>query len=231
MNKVIEVNNLSYKYPNGYTALNDINLNIYENESVAIIGSNGAGKSTFLLSLTGVLDIVGKINILRIPLNNKKNINEIRKRIGFVFQDPDYQLFMPTIYDDIAFGPLNLNYPKDEIKIRVEESLKQTNLTSKKDFSSYHLSFGEQKRAAIATILSMKPEIMLLDEPTANLDRKNEISLLNFIKSIKATKLIATHSLKVAEFLCDRIVIFDEGKIINDIPIEKIDQIRENFEL
>ncbi|MDP8211848.1 MAG: ABC transporter ATP-binding protein, partial [Candidatus Zapsychrus exili] len=196
-------------------ALHDITLDVFEGESIGIIGPNGAGKSTLLLHLNGILKGNSHIRIFDIEVNDK-NLTHIRSKVGLVFQDPDNQLFMPTVFDDVAFGPINMLLPKNEVKLSVEGSLKEVDMLGSIGRASHHLSFGEKKRVSIATVLSMKPEIMALDEPTSNLDPKARYELIRFLKSIDKTKIIVSHDLDMILDICNRVVILDKGVIVAD---------------
>ena len=211
--KVIEIKNLSYSYPDGTEALHDITLDVFEGESIGIIGPNGAGKSTLLLHLNGILKGNGYIRIFDIEVNDK-NLTYIRSKVGLVFQDPDNQLFMPTVFDDVAFGPINMLLPKNEVKLSVEKALKEVDMLGSIGRASHHLSFGEKKRVSIATVLSMKPEILALDEPTSNLDPKARYDFIQLLKSITKTKIIASHDLDMILDICDRAIILDKGTIV-----------------
>ena len=211
--KVIEIKNLSYSYPDGTEALHDITLDVFEGESIGIIGPNGAGKSTLLLHLNGILKGNGYIRIFDIEVNDK-NLTYIRSKVGLVFQDPDNQLFMPTVFDDVAFGPINMLLPKNEVKLSVEKALKEVDMLGSIGRASHHLSFGEKKRVSIATVLSMKPEILALDEPTSNLDPKARYDFIQLLKTISKTKIIASHDLDMILDICDRAIILDKGTIV-----------------
>jgi len=211
--KVIEIKNLNYSYPDGTEALHDIALDVFEGESIGIIGPNGAGKSTLLLHLNGILKGNGYIRIFDIEVNDK-NLTYIRSKVGLVFQDPDNQLFMPTVFDDVAFGPINMLLPKNEVKLSVEGALKEVDMLGSIGRASHHLSFGEKKRVSIATVLSMKPEILALDEPTSNLDPKARYDFIQLLKSIAETKIIASHDLDMILDICDRAIILDKGTIV-----------------
>ena len=211
--KVIEIKNLNYSYPDGTEALHDIALDVFEGESIGIIGPNGAGKSTLLLHLNGILKGNGYIRIFDIEVNDK-NLTYIRSKVGLVFQDPDNQLFMPTVFDDVAFGPINMLLPKNEVKLSVEGVLKEVDMLGSIGRASHHLSFGEKKRVSIATVLSMKPEILALDEPTSNLDPKARYDFIQLLKSIAETKIIASHDLDMILDICDRAIILDKGTIV-----------------
>lgn len=222
MRKIVEIEDLSYTYPDGTKSLKGINLAIYENESVGIIGPNGAGKSTLLLHLNGILNKSSKVKVDELIVNDK-NIREIRKKVGLVFQNPDDQLFMPTVFDDVAFGPLNLNLTKDEIIKRVEEALELVDLVGYEEKSSHHLSFGEKKRISLATILSMRPRLLVLDEPSSNLDPRHRKDLINILKRFdNVTKIIATHDLKLVSELCQRVILLDKGQVVTQGKTESI---------
>ena len=209
----IKIENLSYTYPDRTKALDDISLEVEAGESVGIIGPNGAGKSTLLLNLNGILGGDGKLNVCGIDVKNG-NKKKVRSQVGIVFQDPNDQLFMPTVFDDIAFGPLNLDIPKERIKEMVSTSLAQVELTGFEERQTHHLSLGEKKRVSIATVLSMNPSILALDEPVMSLDPRSRRKLINTLSSLNITKIIVTHDLDLVEKLCDRLVIMNNGKII-----------------
>jgi len=215
MKKVAEIRSLNFTYPDGNMALEDINLDIFEAETLGIIGPNGAGKSTLLLHLNGLLNGNGNIKIFDRPLI-KENFSFIRSKVGFVFQDPQDQLFMPTAYEDVAFGPQNLGLNKQEIDKRVNAALGEVGLSDKKDHLSYHLSLGEQRRLSIATVLSMSPEIIVLDEPNSNLDPASRRHLISLLKNLTITKVIATHDLEMVLDLCNRVVLLDKGRVIRE---------------
>lgn len=196
--------------------LSDINLKIDENESVGIIGANGVGKSTILKLLVGIeLGYEGEILIDGIKVE-KKNLSKVREKIGYVFQDSDNQLFMPTIYEDVAFAPRNYGFSKEEVKIRTEEALKSVGIESLKDKPIYHLSGGEKKLASIATILSMKPEILIFDEPTVALDPRNRRRFIEVLNSLKGTKVVTSHDLDLIYDTCERTILVANGKVVRD---------------
>lgn len=221
MNKIIEIRNLNFSYPDDTKALENISMDVYESETIGIIGPNGAGKSTLLLHLNGLLDGNGKVKIFDKTLS-KENIALIRQKVGLVFQDPQDQLFMPTAYEDVAFGPENSGLPKEEIDRKVNFALEGVGLLDKKNHISYHLSLGEQKRLAIATVLSMSPEVLVLDEPNSNLDPASRRHLINLLKNLKVTKIIATHDLEMTLELCSRVILLDRGKVISEGETRKI---------
>jgi cobalt/nickel transport system ATP-binding protein len=213
MIRAIEINDLHYKYPDGRVALNGIDLLINEGESVGIIGANGAGKTTLLLHLNGILRGSGQIKIFDIPMITE-NLKVIRRKVGLVFQDPDDQLFSATVFDDVSFGPFNMNLSKEEVVERTREALSQVGMSGYEARSPHHLSQGEKKRISIATILSMKPEIIVLDEPTSNLDPKNRRNLIKLIKGLNITRIIAGHDLEMILELCSKVILLNNGKII-----------------
>ncbi len=212
----VDVSNLNYKYPDGTWALRNVSLKVYAGESVLLLGISGVGKSTLLMNLNGLLTPTeGTIHIFGKKVI-EKNLREIRRRVGFVFQNPENQLFCPTLWDDVAFGPINMGLSQEEVEERVDWALKLVGLKAYAEKPPHHLSFGEKRRAAIATILSMEPDILLLDEPTANLDPKgveNIISILRDISSKGKTIIIATHDVNILPQITDRTVIMYNGKI------------------
>jgi cobalt/nickel transport system ATP-binding protein len=213
MMDAIEISDLSFNYPDGRPALAGINLRVSPGESVGIIGPNGAGKTTFLLHLNGILTGRGNISILGMRME-KGNLRAIRRRVGLVFQDPDDQLFSATVFDDVSFGPLNMDMPPDEVVARTREALRRVDMGLFEQSLPHHLSFGEKKRVAIATILSMDPEILILDEPTSNLDPRQRRNLIALLKSIRVTKIIASHDLDMIAELCGRTALLNHGQII-----------------
>ena len=213
--KAIEIKNLDYSYPDGTEALCSINLDVFEGESIGIIGPNGAGKSTLLLHLNGIFrgNANSHIRIFNLDINDK-NLAHIRSKVGLVFQDPDNQLFMPTVFDDVAFGPINMSLPKDGVEASVNDALEEVDMVSSIRRPSHHLSFGEKKRVSIATVLSMKPQILALDEPSSNLDPKHRRNLINFLQTLKLTTIIVTHDLDLVVQTCSRVALIDKGKIV-----------------
>jgi cobalt/nickel transport system ATP-binding protein len=219
--KAIEIKNLCFTYPDGSKALRGIDLTVENGESVALLGPNGAGKSTLLLHLNAILQGQGEIRIFGLPIVSE-NIREIRRRVGVVFQDPDDQLFSPTVFDDVAFGPINMGLSRDEVNKRVEKALGDVGMESFEEKAAYHLSFGQKKRVATATVLSMEPDILALDEPFSDLDPRGRRELLAILSAIPVTKMVVTHDLLFVLELCERAVIIDDGKIVADGPIDKI---------
>jgi cobalt/nickel transport system ATP-binding protein len=215
MKKIIEIKNLNYTYPDGKQALKNINLDIFEGESVGIIGPNGAGKTTLLLHLNGILRGKGFISVFGNEINNG-NLKIIRSKVGLVFQNPDDQLFSLTVFDDIAFGLLNMNIPPSEIKERINKVLKDLDLINYENLIPHHLSLGEKKRVSLATILVMEPEILVLDEPTSNLDPYSKRHLISILKKLKITKIIASHDLEMVLELTDRVILLNKGEKITE---------------
>ncbi len=212
----IEMQQVQYAYPDGTLALQGVSFSITHGESVALIGGNGAGKSTLLLHLNGYLmPTHGNVRVGDIPVT-KQTLATVRRTVGMVFQDPDDQLFMPTVYDDVAFGPLNLGLPLEEVEHRVMAALTQVGLAHVKDKPPYRLSEGQKRSIAIATVLSMQPNILVMDEPTSNLDPKARRNLINLLKTFTHTKIIATHDLDMVLDVCERTMILHEGRIAAD---------------
>jgi len=211
----VEIRDLHYAYPDGTVALRGVNLLVEEGESVGIVGPNGAGKSTLLLHLNGILTGRGEIRIFGLPVE-KKNLQEIRRRVGLVFQDPDDQLFSPTVYDDVAFGPMNMGLSRQEVAAAVDRALREVGLAGLEKRSAYHLSFGQKKRAAIATVLSMNPDLLVLDEPSSNLDPRARREFSELLQGMRITKIVVTHDLPFVFENCERVVVMDGGKVVAD---------------
>lgn len=212
----VRLTRLTYAYPDGTRALDAIDLDIRSGERVALVGPSGAGKSTLLLHLNGILRGAGLVRILGQSVADG-DLKVIRKQVGLVFQDPNDQLFCPTVYEDISFGPLNLGIPAQEIGKRVEKALIDVQLDqSYATRSAHHLSHGERKRVALACVLSMEPAILALDEPTSNLDPGNRRHLIKMIASLPGTLILGTHDLEMVLELCTRTIILDLGKIRAD---------------
>lgn len=219
---IVEVVDLRYSYPDSTKALKGLSFRITHGESVAIVGANGAGKSTLLLHLNGYLTPQhGTVRIGDYPLT-KETLQEIRRTVGMVFQDPDDQLFMPTVHEDVAFGPLNLGLPAHEVESRVKAALERVGAAALHNRPPYHLSGGEKRAVAIATVLAMSPDILVMDEPSSNLDPAARRRLINLLKSFQHTKIIATHDLDMVMDLCPRTIVFHHGKIAADGPTEDI---------
>jgi cobalt/nickel transport system ATP-binding protein len=221
MHHSIEIEHLSFSYPDGHQALRDVSLRIQPCEKVALVGPNGAGKSTLILHLNGILTGEGNIRVCGLEVIDK-NFGRVRAHVGMVFQSPDDQLFSPTVFDDVAFGPLYQGLPPQEVHARVDEALEAVHMTDYARRVSHHLSVGEKKRIAIATVLSMKPEVLVLDEPTAGLDPRARRSFINLLKELPLTMLVSTHDMLLVEELFPRMVIMDEGRIVADSSTEKL---------
>ena len=212
----IEIKDLYYKYPDGYEALKGVDLTLHKGQSLGIVGSNGAGKSTLLLQLTGInRPSSGKIEINSLEVN-KKNLAQIRKDIGFVFQNPEDQLFTTSIYEDVAFGPKNYKLSRQEVDKRVTESLEKVGILELKNRAPYRLSGGQKNLAAIATAISMEPSILIMDEPTSALDPKARRKLINLLNSFDYTKIIASHDLDMILDTCERTIVLKNGQIVAD---------------
>lgn len=212
MKKVIEIKNLSFSYADGIKALENVNLCVYERERVFVIGPNGAGKSTLFSCILGFLNFEGEIIVSGIPVK-KENLKDIRSKIGIVFQDPDDQIFMPSVEEDVLFGARS-KFTEEEAQANAREAMQITGLLGLEKRLAHHLSFGEKKRVSIAGVLAMKPEIILLDEPTSNLDHRHRKHLIDTLIKIHGTLVIATHEMRLVCEMADRVVILNEGKIL-----------------
>ena len=215
MSCAIDARGLVYLYPNGHAALAGVDLHIAHGERVALLGPNGAGKTTFVLHLNGLLTGQGSLEVAGLDVA-KENMRELRARVGLVFQDPDDQLFMPTVREDVAFGPLNMGLDRAEVDARVDEALRAVRMTAAIDRAPYQLSMGERRRVAIATVLAMRPKLLVLDEPSANLDPRARRELLEVLARIERTMLVTTHDLPLAAELCERAVILARGRVVAD---------------
>ena len=209
------IEELSFRYPDGRTALWDVSLKIHSREKVALVGPNGAGKSTLMLHLNGILSGEGQVQVAGLPVT-KPNLPVIRAKVGLVFQNPDDQLFSPTVFEDVAFGPLHMGLLEAEVRSRVARALEQVGMSDYADRLSHHLSVGEKKRVAIATVLSMDPEILILDEPSAGLDPRARRALITQLREFPITTLVSTHDMRLVSELFPRMVIMDEGRIVAD---------------
>ena len=219
------VSHLEFAYPDGRSALQGVELSIQAGEKVAILGPNGAGKSTLLLHLNGLLRAgSGSVAIMgrEVREDDKRGLQEIRALVGVVFQDPDDQLFSPSVRDDVAFGPIYMGLPADEIEARVSDALAQVGLEGYEDRMPFHLSGGEKKRAAIASVLSMRPQILALDEPSAGLDPRARRSLIQLLDRLEQTILVTTHDMHMVKDIFPRAVIMDGGKVVADAPTREI---------
>jgi len=214
MAEVIVIDNLCYSYPDGQPALRGVSLSIHDGETVALIGPNGAGKSTLLLHLNGLLQSrEGLVRVLG-QIVSDKNLKMVRRQVGMVFQNPDDQLFSPTVFDDVAFGPLNVGMKEMAVRNAVQMALKAVGMTGYETRSSHHMSLGEKRRIAIATVLAMSPSVLVLDEPSANLDPGGKWHLIKLLRNLPQTKLIVSHDLDMVQALCSRVIVMDGGLVV-----------------
>lgn len=221
MNEKLRIEDLTYEYHDNTRALNGISLHVADGEKVAIIGPNGAGKSTLLLHLNGIHRGHGKITVSGIELLDS-TLKQIRKLVGVIFQDPNDQLFCPTVRDDVAFGPMHFGYSQEKIDEIVKSTLTEVGMSSAENRPSHHLSLGEKRRITIAAVLACDPEILALDEPAAMLDPKRRRWLIDFLKKEKRTVILATHDLLFAYETCSRVVVMKRGQIVADGPAQDI---------
>ncbi|MGB9374938.1 MAG: ABC transporter ATP-binding protein [Jiangellales bacterium] len=214
----LEVRGLAFAYPDGHQALFGVDMTIARGERVALLGPNGAGKTTLVLHLNGILTAgAGEVRVAGLPVA-KQNLREIRRRVGIVFQDPDDQLFMPTVRDDVAFGPANLGISGSELDDRVHDALDKVGMADFADRPPHHLSFGQRRRVAVATVLAMGPEILVLDEPSSNLDPASRRELADVVRALDVTVFMVTHDLPYALELCPRAMVLSGGVIAVDAP-------------
>ncbi len=219
---VLEVRGLGFAYPDGHQALFGVDLSIDRGERVALLGPNGAGKTTLILHLNGILTPgAGTVHVSGLAVT-KPHLAEIRRRVGIVFQDPDDQLFMPTVREDVAFGPANLGLRGDALDRQVAEALDAVGMGEHADRTPHHLSFGQRRRVALATVLAMRPDILVLDEPTSNLDPASRRELADILTGLDVTVLMVTHDLPYALQLCERSAVISEGVIVADGPTRAI---------
>jgi cobalt/nickel transport system ATP-binding protein len=212
----LDVSGLAFAYPDGHQALFGVDFTIARGERVALLGPNGAGKTTLVLHLNGIMTPgAGSVRVAGLPVE-KENLREIRRRVGIVFQDPDDQLFMPTVRDDVAFGPANLGISGSELDDRVHDALTQVGMAQFVDRPPHHLSYGQRRRVAVATVLAMGPEILVLDEPSSNLDPASRRELADVLRSLEVTVLMVTHDLPYALELCPRSLVLSGGVIAAD---------------
>jgi cobalt/nickel transport system ATP-binding protein len=217
----IDARGLRYRYPTGVTGLDGLDLHVTHGERVAVLGPNGAGKTTLMLHLNALLRGEGELEVAGIRVG-EGDVSELRAAVGLVFQDPDDQLFMPTVREDVAFGPLNLGVPRAEVPARVLEALATVRMTDVADRAPHQLSLGQRRRVAIATVLAMQPRLLVLDEPSANLDPRARRELLEVLGRVDRTMLVVTHDLPFAAELCERAVVLSAGRIVADGPCAEI---------
>jgi cobalt/nickel transport system ATP-binding protein len=221
MEALIRVSKLFHHYDDGTRSLDGVDFSLGSGETVAVFGPNGSGKTTFLLCLVGLLEGQGDIEVCGLPVV-KKNFGVVRRKIGILFQDSDDQLFMPTVFDDVAFGPLNLGLEPSEVKRRVQECLHLVDMESAAGKAPYHLSAGEKRRVALAGVLAMQPEILILDEPVTFLDPPGRAALAGILSRLPQAKLMVSHDVDLARELATRAVFFEHGKIVASAPVEEI---------
>lgn len=221
----LQVSELAFAYPDGHQALFGVNLEIRQGERVALLGPNGAGKTTFVMHLNGIHQAQhGSVTIdgIQIDVTDKEKLKGIRSKVGLVFQDPDDQLFMPTVFEDVAFGPRNMGLPASEVDVRVRTALSRVGMSEFGDRPPHHLSFGQRRRVAVATVLAMDPSILVLDEPSSNLDPASRRELAEILTDLPITLIMVTHDLPFAYELCKRSVILADGAIVADDKTERI---------
>jgi cobalt/nickel transport system ATP-binding protein len=215
MSCAIEACGLRFSYPNGVSGLAGVDLSVRHGERVAVLGPNGAGKTTLMLHLNGLLTGEGELTVAGIDAR-RGDVRALRSRVGLVFQDPDDQLFMPTVREDVAFGPLNLGATPEQAAARVEAALREVRMEQAIDRAPHQLSLGQRRRVAIATVLAMDPSLLVLDEPSASLDPRSRRELLQLLDGIDRTLLVVTHDLPFAAELCERAVVLSAGRIVAD---------------
>lgn len=222
MHHTIDVRGVHYSYPDGQQALRGVDLHVSPGEKVALVGPNGAGKSTLLLQLNGILRAdQGEVRVCG-KMVCDENLNEVRAAVGLVFQDPDDQLFSPTVFEDVGFGPMYMGLSEGEVRQRVSQALRDVGLIDMAERVPHHLSGGEKKRVAIATVLSMNPEILVLDEPTSGLDPRSRRGLIELLSELPQTMLISTHDMPLVQDLSWRTIVLDEGLVVADGPTERL---------
>ena len=221
MHHTLDIQDLHFSYPDGRKALRGVSLFINPGEKTALVGPNGSGKSTLLLHLNGILRGEGEVHVCGKELTDE-SLRQIRALVGLVFQDPDDQLFSQSVYEDVAFGPLYMGLPKEELVQKVRQALEDVGMAGSEERVPHHLSEGEKKRVAIATVLSMDPEVLVLDEPTAGLDPRGRRELIQLLRGLPQTMLVATHDMRMVAELFERTVIIDEGQVVGDGPTAQI---------
>lgn len=226
---MIEVNHLTYEYEKGIPVLEDISFTVEDGECVGLIGANGAGKSTLMKIMLGLLDSKGCVKVDGTPVTSA-SLSEIRRKLGFVLQNSDNQMFMPTVKDDILFGLLNYGMSRKEAEEKADQVLEMLHITDLKDRYNHRISGGEKRMAAIAAVLAMEPSVLLMDEPTSTLDPKNRRMIINTINSLKQTKIITSHDLDMILDTCSRVILLSDGKIVKDAAAEEILKDRELLE-
>ncbi len=221
MTPLIEVRGLRYRYDDGTEALRGVDLTVYPGETVVLLGANGSGKTTLLLHLNGLLQGEGSVRVCGMDVS-PPTLRDVRSKVGMVFQDADEQLFMPTVLEDVAFGPLNQGFPPDEAAARARAALAHVGLGDIEHRAPYHLSAGEKRRAALAGVLAMEPEILILDEPTTYLDPPAQRSLVKLLVNLPQAKVVATHDVRFAAALATRALFFDKGQVAREGSLSEI---------
>jgi cobalt/nickel transport system ATP-binding protein len=221
MHHSIEIQHLTFTYPDSTPALRDVSLMISPGEKVALVGPNGAGKSTLILHLNGILSGQGTVQVCGLAVV-KENLGRVRSCVGMVFQSPEDQLFSPTVFDDVAFGPLYQGLSPAEVQQNVDQALESVHMLAYKRRVSHHLSMGEKKRIAIATVLSMHPEVLVLDEPTGGLDPRSRRGLIHLLDELPMTMLVSTHDMLLVREIFPRMIILDEGRLVADGPTQQL---------
>jgi cobalt/nickel transport system ATP-binding protein len=218
----VALRDVSFAYPDGREALHHVSLSLHDGEKVALVGPNGAGKSTLLLHLNGVLGALdGRVVIAGTPVE-RPTLRQVRALVGLVFQDPDDQLFSPTVFDDVAFGPLHMNLPEAEVRDRVTAALDQVGMSGFEGRMPHHMSLGQRKRVAVATVLSMQPQVLALDEPSAGLDPRARRGLIELLHALPQTMLVSTHDMRMVADVFGRTVILAEGCVAHDGPTDEV---------
>ncbi len=218
---LIDVRGLRFHYDDGTQALDGVDFRLWPRETVALLGANGSGKTTFVLHLNGLLAGEGEVRVCGVPVE-KKSLADVRRRVGLLFQDPDEQLFMPTVIEDVAFGPLNLGLNAEQAEKRAREALSQVGASAAAGRAPYHLSAGEKRRVALAGVLAMEPEILVLDEPTTYLDPPGQRDLVRCLRGLPQAKILVTHDTLFAAALATRAVFFDKGRIVAEGAVREI---------
>lgn len=218
----ISVRGLGFSYPDGTRALEDVSFEVGHGEAIAVVGANGAGKSTLLMHLNGLLSpSEGEVRIGGTPVT-RSTLKDIRRTVGMVFQDPDDQLFMPSVFEDVAFGPMNLGLPADDVAARADEALRRVGAAHLKERPPYRLSGGEKRAVAIATVLAMEPNMLVMDEPSSGLDPQARRRLIELLASFEHTRIVATHDLDLAAALCERTIVMSAGRVTADGPTREV---------
>ena len=218
---VIEVRGLRFSYPDGTQALNGIDFQLWEGECVALLGANGSGKTTFVLHLNGLLEGEGSVEVCGMPVTPETHA-AVRAKVGLVFQDSDEQLFMPTVLEDVAFGPANQGLSPEQASAVAVAMLERVGMSSALNKAPYHLSSGEKRRVAIAGVLAMRPEVLVLDEPTTYLDPPGQRELVRLLRDLPQAKLLVTHDMELARALATRAVFFDHGRVVGEGTVNEM---------